>query len=293
MRKTTFALFAATLASAAAQSTISPDARFAWGANLGWINFRPDTAPAEGVRVGDFFLSGKAWAGNVGWIDFGDGTPLNGVRYSNTDHVDFGVNHDGAGNLRGLAWAPNIGWINFGWSDASDPSRPRIDLASGNFSGLAWSPNCGWIQLGSGSLRTETIVRTDSDADGISDQWERQHAGSLTVLSAFGDADGDGVSDSAEYVADTNPLQSGDALRLHRVVALAGGKSSELTWTSRPTRFYRVHEKSEFGAGSWQANAIGNVRGSAGEFTTQVILHPASATRYFCIEALLPPLVQP
>ena len=48
----------------------------------------------------------------MGWIHLGDGTPANGIRYQNNSASDYGVNHDGLGNLSGLAYGANIGWIN-------------------------------------------------------------------------------------------------------------------------------------------------------------------------------------
>ena len=95
-----------------AQSTIDPTSAYAYSANAGWINLRGDGA--NGVRVGETFLSGKAYGANLGWVDLGNGTPANGHTYSNTSGTDFGVNNDGAGNLSGFAYSANTGWINFG-----------------------------------------------------------------------------------------------------------------------------------------------------------------------------------
>src|SRR5512134_1046729 len=97
-------------------STIDPLNPAAWGANLGWVNCRADVA--NGAVVGEFFCSGFFYSGNVGWINLGTGTPANGVRYGNNSAADFGVNHDGLGNLNGLAWGANIGWLMFTNRDA-------------------------------------------------------------------------------------------------------------------------------------------------------------------------------
>lgn len=161
--------FAFALATGAiAQSTFtSADARFAWDANCGWIDFRgARPGPGDGVRVTSTHLSGYGWSANTGWINFGDGSPLDAIRYSNTTGIDCGVNHDGAGNLSGLAWSANLGWINFSWAVAGDTNRPRFDISSGSFSGYAWGANAGWINLGTGMLRTDSIDVIDSDADG-------------------------------------------------------------------------------------------------------------------------------
>src|SRR6187402_3513299 len=108
---------------AGAQSTIDPALKHAWSANTGWINFR--WSATDGVVIGERFLSGYAWAANTGWIHAGDGTPVNGHTYANNSATDYGVNHDGAGNLSGYAWSANTGWVNFGWAAANDPNRPH------------------------------------------------------------------------------------------------------------------------------------------------------------------------
>lgn len=101
-----------------AATTIDPVDRYAHSANAGWINWQGDVS--QGAVIGEYVCSGYLWGANVGWIHLGDGTPVNDVNYQNNSVTDFGVNHDGAGNLRGLAYAANIGWINFENSGAAN-----------------------------------------------------------------------------------------------------------------------------------------------------------------------------
>ncbi|EEF59580.1 hypothetical protein [Pedosphaera parvula] len=286
MKTFTALLTLALAASANAQSTVAEDESYAWGTNLGWINFRADRPNlGDGVRVADTCLGGYVWSPNIGWINFGDGTPANNLRYANTDSSDYGVNQDGAGNLSGLAWSPNIGWINFGWANTANPNRPRFDLYSGEFSGYAWSANCGWINLGSGLLRTESIAITDSDGDGISDSWELEKAGNLTTLTAEGDADGDGLKDKAEYIMDSNPLVPNEGLRILSVAHNVATHLSLVEWTSRPTRTYALHQNTDLAANFW--NDLGTRPGSSAASTTaQVFSYQPSA--FYRIEAKLP-----
>jgi hypothetical protein len=60
-------------------------------------------------------------------------------QYSNTSGTDYGVNHDGAGELFGYAWGANIGWIQFGSLSDSTPTAPASisPLASSLASSLA------------------------------------------------------------------------------------------------------------------------------------------------------------
>jgi len=91
--------------------------QYAYGENVGWLNFEPNHGP--GVTVSDANLTGYVWGENIGWI--------------NLDPNFGGVTNDGTGLLSGYAWGENVGWINF----------------DGNFNGWAWGENIGWIHLAS------------------------------------------------------------------------------------------------------------------------------------------------
>ena len=286
------ALFLAALGLASAAladpSTIGEGDSYAWAPNIGWLELRPN-APTfgEGIVLTDTHLSGFAWSDSTGWINFGDGTPANGIRYGNADGADSGVNHDGAGNLSGLAWSANLGWINFGWANATDPNRPRFDLLSGGFSGYAWSANSGWINLDTGILKTDALCIVDSDADGISDAWELDRAvqgqkSGLGVFTAGGDADGDGVSDKNEYLADTDPLDPTDRLRILAIGPSEGGSS--LTWTSRPTRLYRTADSTDLVEWIWSES----LTAQEGPQTTSDVNHNADRHHFFKVQAVLP-----
>ena len=121
-------------------TTINGTNHYAYGANLGWLDWRGDTN--HGAVIGTNVCSGYIYSANFGWISLGNGSPTNGVQYQNLSASDFGVNVDGSGNLSGYAYGANIGWINF-----TNPGTPKVDLASGSLSGSVWSANWGWISL--------------------------------------------------------------------------------------------------------------------------------------------------
>ena len=69
------AIFAATilaLASAVPAENIDPNedgSQYAYGENVGWINFEPNVAgPNVGATASDDKLTGFIWAENIGWI---------------------------------------------------------------------------------------------------------------------------------------------------------------------------------------------------------------------------------
>ena len=274
-----------------AASTISAASKFAYSANAGWINFRHDQPSSpNGVVFGEHFLSGHAYGANFGWMDFGDGSPANGIQYQNNSATDYGVNHDGLGNLSGFAYGANIGWINFGWATVSDPNRPRVNLLTGAFSGFAYSANLGWINLGTGNLTTTSMTIADTDGDGIADAWERQFFGNLTTATATSDADGDGASDKDEYLAGTAP---GDRTDFFRIVSTAyNGTMTQATvvFTTDPTRVYRLETSDALGVAPdvWTTSAHGTFAPDAGVSTTKIISWPGTTKKFIRAVAVRP-----
>lgn len=239
-----------------AATTIDPSYRFAYGANLGWMDWRGDVA--NGAVIGEYVCSGYIYAANVGWISLGGGAPANGIQYQNNSASDYGVNLDALGNLRGCAYGANIGWINF-----ESTGAPKVDLATGKFTGYAWSANCGWISLSNtvAFVQTDTIVAgADTDGDGIADAWERTWFGNLTTANASSDYDHDGSTDLQEYLAGTSPTDPNDMLRITSYARGNFGDPNhiDLFWTSKTTRFYRLELRAAFAPASpWEQYVTG------------------------------------
>lgn len=271
-----------------ADSTIHPNRKYAYAANVGWIDLRGNGS--DGVAVGEHFLSGKAYGANVGWIDFGDGSPTNGSAYGNDKDTDFGVNQDGAGNLGGRAYGANVGWISFDWTTDEDPNRPRIDLTSGELQGFAYGANLGWINLGAGpgSLLATTIEIVDTDADGIADPWESLNFDNLTTADGSTDQDGDGVTDREEYLGGSDPS---DPTSFLRIISQSSSEVSPnareitLEFTSDPSRHYQILISDDLAA--FRDSGLGEFAPEAGTSTTKVITGAPTA-QYYRVVAVRP-----
>jgi hypothetical protein len=270
-------------ASGWAATTINSVNKFAYAANLGWMDWRGDTI--SGAVIGEYVCSGYIYSANVGWINLGSGSPINGIRYQNLSASDFGVNHDGLGNLRGYAYGANIGWINF-----ENTGAPTVNLRTGNLSGNIYSVNCGWISLSNvfAFAQTDTITAgADTDGDGIADAWELTRTNTLTAFTATSDTDGDGVSDKNEYFADTNPKDATDRLVITDYLTTPGGTLATLTWKSAPTRFYYLQKNFDLTTPLWLDSGLGLIAPD-GASTTRAFGDTNAPMRYYRVRAVRP-----
>lgn len=268
---------------ASAATTINSTNRFTYGANLGWVDWRGDTN--NGAVIGDQVCSGYLYAANVGWIHLGGGAPANLIQYQNNSTADYGVNHDGLGNLRGYAYGANIGWINF-----ENLGAPKVDLFTGRLSGYVYSANCGWISLSNALAHVQTDVLApgiDTDGDGIADAWELTYTNSLAGFGPGSDSDGDGASDQEEYFAGTNPLNVGSVLAITSFTAAPAGTFPRLTWNSVLTRQYRLLKSLSLTAPVWFDSGLGLISPD-GAATTRAFADTNAPQRYYRVQAIKP-----
>jgi hypothetical protein len=270
------------LTSGWAATTIDAVNRYAYGANLGWIDWAGDGA--NGAVIGDYVCSGYIYSANVGWISLGSGAPANGIYYQNNSATDFGVTNDGLGNLRGYAYGANIGWINF-----ENTGAPKVDLFTGHLSGFVWSANCGWISLSNAVafVQTDSLFPGPLAPDGLPIRWLLTYFGT-TNINASADPDHDGMSNAQEYQAGTDPNNTASVLRITAENFAAGGTSASLTWNSVPTRFYHIQKNLDLTTTLWTDSALGLISPSAGSSTTGGFADTNAPIRFYRVQAVLP-----
>ncbi len=174
IRTITICIMLGGLSGSAVAENIDPyddGSQYAWGENVGWLNFEPNQG--DGVQVSSSAVEGFVWAENIGWINLSPST------YG-------GVFNDGSGNLSGYAWGENVGWINFG------PTYGGVSIDSeGYFSGHAWGENIGWINFDLLHPVQACKVCFDDLANFV-DDW-------LTATGEPGDLNGDSDVDMTDF----------------------------------------------------------------------------------------------
>jgi len=265
-----------------ATPTINATNQYAYGANLGWLAWRGDTN--NGVVIGAYICTGYIYAANAGWINLGSGAPTNGIQYQNLAANDYGVNHDGLGNLRGLAWGANIGWVSFETNGA-----PSVNLRTGRLSGWIWSANCGWISLSNAvaNIQTDSLWPGQVDTNGLPLAWELLNFGA-TGVDASADPDHDGMSNAQEYLAGTNPNDPTSTLRITQAQFTSDGLTASLTWNSVPTRFYYVQKALTLAPAAWADSGLGLLSPAPGSSTTAAFGDTNAPPRFYRVSAALP-----
>lgn len=112
----------------------------------------------------------------------------------------------------------------------------RDEYLMGGNPALADRPRSSFSLSGLFELETGGS-RYDTDSDGLPDWWERLYFSNLTATGRNADSDADGHGNYAEYIAGTDPTDSGSvfSINLHR-----DGNNTVLRWPSVHDRAYSI-----------------------------------------------------
>ena len=145
-----------------------------------------------------------------------------------------------------VASNPNSGTMSYAWtwdgvsvgSDADEYAHVTALGDAGVHTVAVEVVDGGWA--GATSAVWEVTVLNDNDGDGLPNWWEVEHFGGPTNAVAGGDSDGDGMINSAEYLAGTDPTDAESVFE----AAVGGGAGEDggfvVSWPSAAGRVYTL-----------------------------------------------------
>lgn len=198
-----------------------------------------DFEAGGGVNAEATYLSGSALGTTFGLIYFGNGSPTDGVSYSNDadqDTLNLGVNVDGEGYLSGYAFNYAIGLIHFDWAGAESPHRPRINPANGQVYGLVFNAELGLLDLNAISANIHLAAWLDyadrfDDSGNIFDGDDSPDLASKTDYSGAPTSSGSVVQSYSIYNSGYSDL----VLSGSPQVSVNGAHASNFSVTSQPS----------------------------------------------------------
>lgn len=188
---------------------IDPDndgSQYAYGANVGWLNFEPNVADANaGAMVRRSGLTGYVWVANIGWVS------LSCSNTNSCEKVSYGVVNDGNGVLSGYAWSANAGWISLSCENTASCGSVDYGVTidgDGVFHGWAYGQNIGWIHFSSVSpvaYKVKACVVNLFDIANFVDDWLDTGSGLAGDLDSDNDVEFEDYSILAGYWQDYCP----------------------------------------------------------------------------------------
>ncbi len=151
--------------------------------------------------------------------------------------------------LLGTTLLVSVNWA--GTSAGNGPSTKPVLAADGRT--VAFQSFASDLVPGDYNYRRDVFTLrlggSDSDGDGMDDDWEMAYFGTLD-RDGSGDFDGDGRTDLQEFQAGTDPTNRGSILRA-LTVALQGGGATKVLWSAVPGKRYQVQFKDDLAGSGW------------------------------------------
>jgi hypothetical protein len=187
--------------------------------------------------------------------------------------------------LNGAANDPDEDALTVAWSVISGPGGVAFGDASAVETTISFgTPGTYVLRLtvGDGEFTTSddltVTVITDSDGDGVDDDWEQHHFDDLTTVTGTSDYDGDGSSDRHEWLAHTDPKNPDSLFAITALTRTSAGDSWSLEWKGSSEGTYGVY-MADTPDGTWHPHTNG-ITGAA--LSTVEVSVPSDA-RFFCV----------
>ena len=102
------------------------------------------------------------------------------------------------------------------------------------------------------SASATLLQATDTDGDGIPDEWESTYFGSTTSADPNADSDGDTMSNAQEYLAGTDPKDGLSFLKVENIEAAGVAETQvQIEFNAVSNRTYSVLFRQDLANGSW------------------------------------------
>lgn len=213
-------------------------------------------------------------SGGASFVRANGAWQLAGIHYS--VEGPFNTNTTGAGfnaavyDTFGLYYESSPGvWVPYGTHDPSSFISSRV------------SAHYAWL--------TNAIPDFDSNTNGIPDWWELKYSGNIHGLPAAADADHDGQSNLAEWIARTDPTNA--ASRFSITAISISSNLVTLSFQGWTDRLYRAEASAAVTSNAaWHTASTNDFAGSGGTTTWSDTNQTAGVTsRFYRVDALLPP----